>query len=81
MCAHISHQSTLEFDLRLQEYIELARIRDTMVAITYMNKHLIQWKDTHLKQIREASALLAYPPGTPPGRYKVSVVGTSYTAR
>ncbi|KLO05660.1 hypothetical protein SCHPADRAFT_839102 [Schizopora paradoxa] len=63
-------KSTLEFDLRLQEYIELARARKTIEAIAYMSKHLIQWQETHLKQIREASALLAFPSETPCGRYK-----------
>lgn len=63
-------KSTLEFDLRLQEYIELIRARKTLEAIAYSKKHLISWQETHLAQIRTASALLAFPPDTTCGPYK-----------
>jgi len=63
-------KSTLEFELRLQEYIELARARKTQEAIAYSRKHLISWQDTHLTQIRQASALLAFAPSTACGPYK-----------
>jgi len=66
------YQSTLEFDLRLQEYIELSRARKTQEAIAYAKKHLISWQETHLPQIRVATALLAFPPNTMCGPYKVS---------
>ncbi len=71
------YQSTLEFDLRLQEYIELARARKTEEAIAYTKKHMIQWQETHLSQIRAASALLAFPPETTCGPYKVGIDATS----
>ena len=64
-------QSTLEFDLRMQEYIELSRERKTMEAIAYSKKYLVSWQDTHLPQIRQLSALLAFPPTTTCGPYKV----------
>ncbi|KAH9979750.1 CTLH/CRA C-terminal to lish motif domain-containing protein [Russula compacta] len=63
-------KSTLEFDLRLQEYIELARDRRTTDAITYARKHLIPWQETHLMQIQQASALLAFPRTTTCNPYK-----------
>ncbi|KAI0318509.1 CTLH/CRA C-terminal to lish motif domain-containing protein [Amylostereum chailletii] len=63
-------KSTLEFDLRLQEYIELARARKTLEAIAYSKKYLIPWQETHLAQIKQASALLAYPAHTPCSPYK-----------
>ena len=63
-------KNTLEFDLRLQEFIELARARKTLEAIAYSKKYLLSWQDTHLKQIRQASALLAYPSTTAFGPYK-----------
>lgn len=66
-----SLQSTLEFELRLQEYIELSRARKREEAIAYSKKHLIIWQETHLAQIRTASALLAFPPTTSCGPYKV----------
>ncbi|KAI0947987.1 hypothetical protein AcW1_009608 [Taiwanofungus camphoratus] len=63
-------KNTLEFDLRLQEYIELARARKDMEAIAYSKKHLLPWQETHLAQIHQASALLCYPPSTTCGPYK-----------
>ncbi|KAI0044960.1 hypothetical protein FA95DRAFT_1496231 [Auriscalpium vulgare] len=63
-------KSTLEFDLRLQEYIELARTRKTREAIAYSRKHLVSWQDTHITQIQQASALLAFPPTTNCNPYK-----------
>ncbi|KAI6116331.1 CTLH/CRA C-terminal to lish motif domain-containing protein [Pisolithus sp. B1] len=63
-------KSTLEFELRLQEYIELARARKTQEAITYSRKHLVSWQETHLSQITQASALLAILPSTNCGQYK-----------
>ncbi|KIM86730.1 hypothetical protein PILCRDRAFT_815981 [Piloderma croceum F 1598] len=63
-------KSTLEFELRLQEYIELARARKKHEAIAYFKKHLVPWQDSHLAEIRQASALLAVPPSTQCGPYK-----------
>ncbi|KAG5220509.1 GID complex containing RING finger motif [Salix suchowensis] len=57
-------KSTLEFELRLQEYIELARARRSMEAIAYSKKYLVSWHETHLDQIHKAIALLAFPPTT-----------------
>jgi len=64
-------QSTLEFDLRMQEYIELSRSRKTE-ATAYSKKYLVPWQDTHLTQILQLSALTAFPPNTAFGPYKVS---------
>ncbi|KAI0760120.1 CTLH/CRA C-terminal to lish motif domain-containing protein [Fomes fomentarius] len=63
-------KNTLEFDLRLQEYIELARARKTLEAIAYSKKHLLPWSDTHYNQIVQAAALLCYAPTTSCGPYK-----------
>jgi macrophage erythroblast attacher len=57
-------KNPLEFDLRLQEYIELCRASKKQEAIQYMQKHLISWQETHLAQIQQASGLLAFPAGT-----------------
>ncbi|KAJ8472376.1 hypothetical protein ONZ45_g16677 [Pleurotus djamor] len=61
---------TLEFELRLQEYIELARTKHPLEAIAYSKKHLVPWHETHLDDIHKASALLAFPPTTTCGPYK-----------
>lgn len=53
--------STLEFNLRLQEYIELVRNRKIPEAIAYARKYFTQWTDTHLKEIKQAMGLLAFP--------------------
>jgi len=64
-------QSTLEFDLRLQEFIELARAQKRAEAILYSQKHFPAWQETHLPQIQQASALLAFSPTTRCAPYKV----------
>lgn len=63
-------KNTLEFDLRLQEYIELVRAGKNLEAIAYSKKHLLSWQETHLAQIHKASALLCFPPTTTCGPYK-----------
>lgn len=57
-------KSTLEFDLRLQEYIELVREDKLPNAISYAKKHLMVWADTHMNLIQHAMALLAFPSDT-----------------
>ncbi|CAL1699284.1 unnamed protein product [Somion occarium] len=63
-------KNPLEFDLRLQEFIELARARKLTESIAYQKKYLIQWNETHAIQIRQASALIAFKPDTTCGPYK-----------
>jgi macrophage erythroblast attacher len=70
-------QSTLEFELRLQEYIELARAQKKQEAMAYLQKHLASWQETHLPQIMQVSMLLAVGPSTKCGRYRVSLVARS----
>lgn len=62
-------QSTLEFELRLQQYIELVRSRRREEAVAYARKHLHPSYDSHKEDFHRASCLLAYPPERP-GRYK-----------
>ncbi|KAI9102804.1 CTLH/CRA C-terminal to lish motif domain-containing protein [Phlyctochytrium arcticum] len=57
-------QSTLEFNIRLQEYIELVRSQKREEAIKYARKYLTGWQATHLKEIQQALALLAFSPDT-----------------
>ncbi|KAF9170617.1 Golgi transport complex subunit 4 [Mortierella sp. AD010] len=63
-------KSTLEFSLREQEFIELARERRSQEAIAYVKKYLIPWQETHMKEISHAMGLLAFPPGTKCHLYK-----------
>ncbi|KAJ2159169.1 GID complex subunit containing RING finger motif [Coemansia sp. RSA 552] len=63
-------QSPLEFELRLQEFVELARERRTPEAITYAKTHLTPWSEQQMGRIERAMALLAFSPDTrcPPYR-------------
>ncbi|KAK6929262.1 CTLH/CRA C-terminal to LisH motif domain [Dillenia turbinata] len=47
-------KSKFEFQLRLQEFIELVRAENNMRAITYARKHLAQWGSTHMKELQRA---------------------------
>jgi len=62
----------LEFSLREQEFIELARERRSQDAIAYAKKHLTPWQETHMKELSQVMALLAFPPDTKCQPYKVS---------
>ncbi|KAJ2713814.1 GID complex subunit containing RING finger motif [Coemansia spiralis] len=63
-------QSPLEFELRMQEFIEMARNGKTLAAIVYAKRHLTPWSDTQLPRIERAMMLLAFSPTTqcPPYR-------------
>ncbi|KAI9253570.1 CTLH/CRA C-terminal to lish motif domain-containing protein [Sporodiniella umbellata] len=63
-------KSTLEFNLRLQEHIELARASKGIEAIGYAQKHLTPWKTTEGLRIGQAMALLAYKSNTQCQPYK-----------
>jgi len=54
-------KSTLEFELRLQEYIELARLQKHKEAMAYFRKHLASWKDQEPLIIHCTSLLYASP--------------------
>ena len=57
-------QSTLEFDLRFQDYIEHVRAGRHAEAIAYGRKHLVPWGETHMAEIRQGMALLAFAADT-----------------
>ncbi|KAL7267368.1 GID complex subunit containing RING finger motif [Rhizina undulata] len=63
-------KSPLEFELRLQQFIELVRSRQLREAAIYSKKHLAPHADNHLEHIQKAAGLLAFPPDTACGRYK-----------
>lgn len=63
----------MEFNLRLQEHIELARASKGLEAIRYAQKYLSPWKSTEYKRIGQAMGLLAYKSDTQCQPYKVSV--------
>ncbi|KNZ46039.1 hypothetical protein VP01_760g7 [Puccinia sorghi] len=57
-------QSTLEFELRYQEFIELVKAKKFTEAISYSQKQLIPWQNTRLAEISQVMTLLAFDQGT-----------------
>ncbi|RXH94351.1 hypothetical protein DVH24_024035 [Malus domestica] len=45
-------KSKFEFQLRLQEFIELVRAENNFIAITYARKYLAPWGTTHMKELQ-----------------------------
>jgi macrophage erythroblast attacher len=67
-----SPQSKLEFQLRLQQYIELVRTQNQpqiLEAINHAKKYLVPSKSAYPSELRRAFGLLAYPPGNAPEAY------------
>lgn len=53
-------RSTLPFQLRRQEFVELVRAGRRAEAIAYARRHLARWAGTQLPEIRAAAGLLAF---------------------
>ncbi|BAT93571.1 hypothetical protein VIGAN_08008300 [Vigna angularis var. angularis] len=64
-------KSKLEFQLRLQEFIELVRAENNLRAITYARKYLAPWGATHMKELQRVLATLAFKKDTECATYKV----------
>eukprot|EP00698_Gefionella_okellyi_P011609 TRINITY_DN3067_c0_g2_i1.p2 TRINITY_DN3067_c0_g2~~TRINITY_DN3067_c0_g2_i1.p2 ORF type:complete len:374 (-),score=73.71 TRINITY_DN3067_c0_g2_i1:1749-2870(-) len=52
--------SSLEFHLRIQEFVELRRLNKVRECVEYARKNLQPWAATHLKDIQKLMALLAF---------------------
>lgn len=71
-------QSNLEYELRMQQYIEMVRTGNTQKlteATHHARKYLASHSDT--KWAIRAAGLLAFPPDTPAEPYKVSLENAS----
>ncbi|KAL7148020.1 hypothetical protein ABFS83_06G150400 [Erythranthe nasuta] len=64
-------KSKFEFQLRLQEFIELVRTENSMQAISYARKYLAPWGATHMKELQRVMATLAFRSNTECSTYKV----------
>ncbi|KAI7895396.1 CTLH/CRA C-terminal to lish motif domain-containing protein [Mucor mucedo] len=53
-------KSTLEFNLRIQELIELIRAKNTLEAIPYVRKYLAPLEPTDAKRFRQVMGLFAF---------------------
>ncbi|CAH8359200.1 unnamed protein product [Eruca vesicaria subsp. sativa] len=66
-------KSKLEFQLRLQEFIELVRSNSYKQAIFYARKHLTPWGATHMNELQHVLATLAFKSTTECPKYKVAL--------
>ncbi|XP_047332867.1 protein MAEA homolog [Impatiens glandulifera] len=64
-------KSKFEFQLRLQEFIELVRAVKHLDAIAYARKYLSPWGGTYLKEVQRVMATLAFKGTTECPTYKV----------
>ena len=64
-------KNRLEFELRLQQYIEYCRSGQRTQAMEHARRYLAPQWDIHAKKISEAAVLLVYPTSTNAERYKV----------
>ncbi|KNA06747.1 hypothetical protein SOVF_178200 [Spinacia oleracea] len=64
-------KSKFEFQLRLQEFVELVRADNNMRAILYARKYLAPWGAIHMKELQRVLATLAFKSGTECATYKV----------
>jgi macrophage erythroblast attacher len=64
-------QSSLEFMLRSQQFIEMIRAdsQPEIEAINYARKFIQPFHDTYPEEVKQLSGLLAYRPGTEPATY------------
>ncbi|CAH1987553.1 unnamed protein product [Acanthoscelides obtectus] len=63
-------KSNMEFNIRIQEFVELIRSDRRIDAIKHARKHFPSFEEEHLATIQQVMALLAYPVTTVIARYK-----------
>uniref|UniRef100_A0A182SIE8 E3 ubiquitin-protein transferase MAEA n=1 Tax=Anopheles maculatus TaxID=74869 RepID=A0A182SIE8_9DIPT len=62
--------STIEFQLRVQEFVELIREDKRLLAVRHAQKYFPAFEHEQLKEIRQCMALLAFPVSTEIEPYK-----------
>lgn len=67
----LGEQNSLEFQLRLQQYIELRRGGKLLEARQHAQKYIAPHTETHSAEIYTAASMLAFPPDTQAEPYKV----------
>ena len=71
-----SLQHNLEFELRLQQYIEMVRTQDPskkIEAINHARKYLVSNQDPDSKEIQRAAGMLVFAQDTRAEPYKVQL--------
>lgn len=77
--AHLKKtQSPLEFYLRRQTFVELARKRELTQAIAYGKKFFIPWMEQYRREVEQSTALLAIWPTTEVAPYKALYAETKW---
>ncbi|CAM8910718.1 hypothetical protein QQ045_033322 [Rhodiola kirilowii] len=71
-------KSKIEFQLRLQEFIEFVRAENNMRAITYARKYLSPWGGTYMKELQRVLATLIFKNNTDCVIYKVLFEGKQW---
>ncbi|KMK59226.1 Protein fyv10 [Aspergillus fumigatus Z5] len=75
-------QFNLEFELRLQQYIEMLRTGDRgklMDAMAHAKRYLTPYTETQSKEIHRAAGLLAFPQDTKAEPYKLTDLQSMYS--
>lgn len=60
--------------MRLQEFIELGRGADKLLAVKYARKHLVPWAATYMKEFQKVFVTLVFKSDTGLEKYKVNVL-------
>ncbi|XP_069679041.1 E3 ubiquitin-protein transferase MAEA [Periplaneta americana] len=63
-------KSTMEFNLRIQEFVELVRADRRMDAVRHARKFFSSFEDDQLQDVQHCMALLAFPTNTELSPYK-----------
>lgn len=63
-------KSTMEFNLRIQEYVELVRADKRVDAVRHARKHFSNFEEDQLQDVQHCMALLAFPINTELSPYK-----------
>nr|CAD7439861.1 unnamed protein product [Timema bartmani] len=63
-------KSTMEFNLRIQEFVELVRADRRMEAVRHARKYFSSFEDDQLQDVQHCMALLAFPTSTELSPYK-----------
>lgn len=66
-----SKQNKLEFELRMQQYIEMLRAGERTEARQHAKKYLTPHSETYKSDILRAAGLMVFPPNTDAEPYKV----------
>ncbi|KAK7205536.1 CTLH/CRA C-terminal to lish motif domain-containing protein [Myxozyma melibiosi] len=57
-------RSSLEYEVRLQQYVEFVRTGKTVDAISYYRKYLVPIADVHFDSVIRIAGMLAFSPGS-----------------